>query len=742
MNSNAVYSPKSIVSDMVAGLVVFLVALPLCLGIAQASNAPLFSGLLAGVIGGIVVGALSGSHTSVTGPAAGLTSVVALQITELGSFTAFLMAVVIGGGIQLLMGIARAGVLAAFIPSSVIKGLLAAIGTILILKQLPHLLGEDKDPEGEMSFAQPDQENTFSELLLMINDFHTGAAFIGVLSLAFLLAWDRFPTLKKLPIPSPLIVVIMGVALAQMMNSWSDPWVVGQSHRVEVPVAENLKEFAGFLQFPDFSVWNKGPIWTAGLVLALISSLETLLNLQAIDKLDPQRRESPRNRELVAQGIGNMCSGLVGGLPITSVVVRGSANVHAGAKTKLSAIFHGVLLFASVLLLPQSLNLIPKSCLAAILLITGYKLINPSLIAQMWREGRYQFVPFMATLIAIVFTDLLIGVLIGLAISLAFILNSNIRRPIRRIVEKHIFGELTRIELANQVSFLNRVALENTLMQLPRKSNVLIDASSTDYIDPDVLSMIREYKDKVAPSREVTVSLQGFRDKYQLHDDLQFVDHTTREMQDQLTPEKVLTILKEGNARFRAGQRLTRDFGKQLQSTSAGQHPMAVILSCIDSRSPAELIFDLGLGDIFSVRVAGNVTSPKVLGSMEFGTAVAGAKLILVLGHTRCGAVGAAVKLSGSDQSVSEATGCSFLEPIVRDIQLAINPQTHRSVTQMDPERMADYVDNIARQNVVRCVNSIVEESSTIRNLVEQGKVAVIGAMYNISSGQIDFLDT
>jgi carbonic anhydrase len=734
------FSGRTVAADLVAGVVVFLVALPLCLGIAQASNAPLLAGILAGIVGGILVGLISGSGTSVAGPAAGLTAVVILQIDQLGSFQVFLLAVVVAGIFQCVFGFAKAGIMSRFVPTSVIKGLLAAIGAILILKQLPHLLGEDKDPEGEMSFSQPDSENTFTELLAMVRDFHQGAALVGLLSLALLLLWDRSKHLKKFPIPSALLVVLFGTAMAVWMNSWGGAWVIEASHRVEVPVSNSPKEFVSFLQFPDFSQLSNPAVYSCGLVLALIASLESLLNLQAVDKLDKYQRVSPSNRELFAQGIGNVCSGLIGGLPVTSVIVRSSANVNAGARTKLSTIFHGFLLFFCVLLVPSLLNLIPKSCLAAILLITGFKLVNPAVFVEMWREGRYQFIPFMATLLAIVFTDLLYGVLIGLGFSVAFILNSNIRRPIRKIIERHLTGEVTRIELANQVSFLNRVVLEKALREVPPNGHVLLDASGTDYIDPDVLGLIREFRDKIAPTSSVQVSLKGFREKYDLEDETQFIDHTTRELQDQLTPNDVLEILKEGNERFRAGKRLTRDFGKQLVSTSTGQHPLAVILSCIDSRSPAELIFDLGLGDIFSVRMAGNVISPKVLGSMEFGTAIAGAKLILVLGHTKCGAVSAAVKFANAAQSVGEATGCTHLDPIIRDIQKSIDSSTIRGTSQMTPEELSNYVDSVASQNVCRCVGDIVKESATIRKLVAENRIAVVGAVYNISTGQIDFM--
>ena len=345
-----------------------------------------------------------------------------------------------------------------------------------------------------------------------------------------------------------------------------------------------------------------------------MASLETLLNLEAVDKIDPRQRTSPPSRELLAQGIGNVVAGLVGGLPVTSVIVRSSVNINAGGRTKLAAIVHGVLLLVSVVLLPAWLNLIPLSCLAAILLVTGVKLASPALVKQMWDEGRYQFVPFAVTVVAIVLTDLLIGVLIGLAVSIGFILSSNVRRPIRRIVEKHLGGEVVRIELANQVSFLNRAALVRALDEVPRGGHVLLDAQSTDYIDPDVLDLIRDFKEQTAPARGVEVSLLGFRSKYQLQDQTQYVDYSTRELQSALTPQQVLQILKDGHERFRTGRRLTRDLGRQVNATADGQHPLAVVLSCIDSRTPAELIFDLGVGDIFSVRIAGQHHQPEGAG--------------------------------------------------------------------------------------------------------------------------------
>lgn len=736
----SLFSPATLPRDLTAGVVVFLVALPLCLGIALASGAPLFSGVLAGIVGGLVVGTFSGSHTSVSGPAAGLTAIVSAQIANLESFDAFLLAVVVGGVIQVGLGLARAGALSAFFPSSVIKGLLAAIGVILILKQIPHLVGHDTDPEGEMSFAQPDQENTFSELFTVIaGDIHWGAALVGIASLALLLFWDRMPSVKQI-VPGPLVVVLFGVLLNWIMQGMGEPWAIEASHLVQIPVAESTRDWVSFLQMPDFSQWANPAIYIAGITIAVVASLETLLNLEAVDKLDPLRRNSPSSRELLAQGVGNITAGMIGGLPMTSVIIRSSVNVSVGAKTKVSAIFHGLLLLVSVIFFPIYLNMIPLASLAAILLLTGFKLANPKLFKQMIKEGPYQYLPFFITLLSIVFTDLLIGVLIGLAVSVLFILKSNLKRPIRRIVETHLGGDVLHIELANQVSFLNRAALDDVFNKAPRGSNLMIDASDTDYIDPDVLSLIRDFKNDVAPAHGVSVSLRGFREKYQMHDEIEFVDYSTRELQDRLTPYQVVDILIEGNRRFRTGHRLSRDFSRQIDGTAGEQNPLAVVLGCIDSRVPAEHVFDLGLGDVFSVRVAGNVIGTKTLGSIEYGVAVAGVKLVVVLGHTRCGAVTSAVQLVSEQRDVQETTGCPHLPAIVRELEDSIDADQRNAFADLDGPAREELIDEVAQRNVLRTVREIVERSSVVRSAVQEDKLLVVGAMYDVRTGKINFL--
>ncbi|MBI1347290.1 sulfate transporter [bacterium] len=735
-----VFHPSGLYEDVIAGLVVFLVALPLCLGIALASNAPLFSGVLAGILGGIIVGAVSRSHTSVSGTSASLTAIIAAQIASLGSFEAFLLALVVAGLMQIVLGVLKGGFIADFIPTCVIHGLMAAIGVILILKQIPHLLGHDTDPEGEMSFRQPDHETTFSELLDLVGGMHQGAMVIGLICLAVLLIWDRIPRLKSSLIPAPLVVVSIGIGLNLLFRNWGTGWMVGNSHLVQMPILENAGDFFTLLKHPDFSVWQNPAIYTAGMTIALVASLETLLNLEAVDKIDPLKRTSPPSRELIAQGVGNLTCGLIGGLPISSVIIRSSININAGGRTKRATIFHGVLLLLSAVCFPVLMNLIPLASLAAILIVTGIKLAPLQLFQRMWRQGLSQFLPFVCTLTAIVLTDLLVGILIGLGISIFFILDSYVRRPLLSRVEKRLGGQVIRITLPNLVSFLHRAALMKTLEEIPRGSHVLIDASLTYDIDPDVLELIHEFDRDIGPARNINVNLTGFDAKSALVDRVTFSDSPTQDFQRAATPQQVLQILQDGHERFRSGERLLRDLKREVGETAAGQYPLAVVLSCIDSRTPAELIFDLGVGDIFNIRMAGNVISNKVLGSMEYGCAVAGAKLILVMGHTRCGAVTSAVDLFHQHKTALEATGCEHLDTITQEIITSIDPSDPRSNSPIPAVREA-CLNEVVRRNVQSVVRSLTERTPTLRQLVESGRILIVGGVYDVHSGVMTFLE-
>jgi carbonic anhydrase/SulP family sulfate permease len=730
---------QSIGRDLLAGVVVFLVAVPLCLGIAHASGVPIIAGIIAGILGGILVGLLSGSHVSVSGPAAGLTAIVLAQLKILGSFEAFLLALALSGILQMGLGMLRAGVLANYFPNNVIKGLLAAIGVILILKQLPHLVGHDADDEGEMSFIQPDGQSTLSELASSLGDFLPGAAIVGLLCLGMLLAWDR-SRLKKSLFPAPLAAVLLGVAINEVMRMAGMSWAIAESHLVSVPVLGTEGQgWNTIFRLPDFAQISNPKVYVAAGTLAIVASLETLLNLEATDKLDPQRRVSPPNRELLAQGVGNLAAGLIGGMPMTSVIVRSSVNANAGARTRLATITHGVLLVVSVFLLPTLLNRIPLSALAAILVVTGFKLANPTLFRQMWKDGWTQFVPFVITVIAIVLTDLLLGVLIGLAVSLLFLLNSSLRRGIVIIRETHASGLVHRIELANQVSFLNRASLMKALQSFQRDDQVVIDARACDYLDPDILGIIRTFRDEAGPARGISVSLNGFRNRYDLTDSIQYVDVTTRDVQANLTPQRALELLRAGNERFVSGHRLHRDLARQVDATSDGQHPMAVVLSCIDSRAPVEMLFDQGIGDIFSCRLAGNVPSRKAMASMEFACKVAGARLVMVLGHTGCGAVKVACDLATADAAKVESLGLTnlpyLLEPLCESVRLEKETVEARS------SKNEAFVDRVAALNVHNVMRRVREGSPTLQALLDAGQILMVGGMYDVKTGVVTFFD-
>ena len=483
---------NSLSSDLPAGIVVFLVALPLCLGIALASGAPLFSGIIAGIVGGLVVGTLSGSQLSVSGPAAGLTVIVLSAITDLGTFEAFALAVVLAGVIQFLLGVFKAGTIGHFFPSSVIKGMLSAIGLILILKQIPHALGDDRDYEGDENFFQPDGENTFTEIVMAVQNIEPGAIIIAAISLFILILWER-PFMKKQNwtniVPGPLVAVVSGITINYYLLS--DAMQLKGKHMVTLPVTKSFDEFVSVFTLPDFSQILNADIYIVAFTIAIVASLETLLSLDAVDKLDPYKRIAPANRELKAQGIGNFVSGLLGGLPVTAVIVRSTANISSGAKTKVSAVFHGMLLVASVALFPYVLNLIPLSALAAVLLIVGYKLAKPQLFKDIYKQGKSQFIPFVVTIAAILFTDLLIGITIGIITGLYFVITTNMHMAIT--IERP--DETTyKINLEKDVSFLNKALLRRTLRDIPNDSKVIIDESSSIFIDHDIIETIEDFK--------------------------------------------------------------------------------------------------------------------------------------------------------------------------------------------------------------------------------------------------------
>jgi MFS superfamily sulfate permease-like transporter len=526
----------SLKSDFPSGLVVFLVALPLCLGIALASGAPPLSGIIAGVIGGIVVGSLSKSHVSVSGPAAGLTAIVLTAIAALGSFEVFLLSVLLAGVFQLILGFIRAGSISNYFPSNVIEGMLAGIGIIIILKQLPHAVGFDADFEGDEAFFEPDGHNTFSSIIGALDYFHLGAIIITVISVTILILWDKVPFLKNLKlVPGALVAVAVSIILNEIFIGTGSSLAIAKTHLVNLPVPQSFNDLKNIIVMPDFSAINNMQVWITAATITVVASIETLLCIEASDRLDVQKRYTDTNNELKAQGVGNIISSLLGGLPMTSVVVRSSANANAGAKTKLSAIIHGVLLLICVLAIPVVLNKIPLATLAAVLILVGYKLAKPATVLHFWHKGKYQFIPFIATLLAVVFTDLLKGVALGMAISIIFVLRGNLKRAYNFRKEEYAEGDVIHIDLAQEVSFLNKAAIKSTLNEIPEHSKVIIDASDTVYIAHDVLDLIQEFRDIKSKEMHIKVKLVGFKEAYELDNTIAgkqnvFVEHKEKKI--------------------------------------------------------------------------------------------------------------------------------------------------------------------------------------------------------------------
>ncbi len=502
--------------DIPASVVVFLVALPLCLGIALASGAPLFSGVIAGIIGGIIVSWASGSHLSVSGPAAGLTVIVFNAIESLGSFPAFLLSLVFAGVLQLILGFLRAGLIGAFFPVSVIKGMLAAIGLILIIKQIPHATGYDVDFEGDESYMQETAQSSLFELVEALEGITPGATVISGVALLILIAWEsrllkRVSFLQR--VPGPLVAVVWGIAFNALAHRYAPEWSINQKHLVTLPELGSATNFFQQLQLPDFSHLANPNIYKIAVTLAIIASLETLLSIEAVDKLDPHKRIAPTNRELKAQGLGNIVSGMTGGLPITAVIVRSSANINAGGQTRLSCFFHGVFLLSSVMFLAEFLNTIPLACLAAILLQTGYKLAKPSLFVEFYRKGWNQFLPFAITVAAILISDLLQGIAIGMLIGIFFVLRANFHEAMT--LTQH--GSHYLLRLHKDVSFLNKALLRRHLSAIPNGADLIIDGNKALFIDHDILETISDFL-LAAPDRDISVETQGINAYYSLTD--------------------------------------------------------------------------------------------------------------------------------------------------------------------------------------------------------------------------------
>lgn len=715
-------------NDIPSGVVVFLVALPLCLGIALASGAPLLSGIISGIIGGIIVGSISGSQTSVSGPAAGLAAVVLSAITSLGSFEVFSAALFIGGLLQLGAGLLKGGFLANYVPSNVIKGLLAAIGILLILKQIPQAFGYDNTHQDDFSFVQRNGENTFSHFFNTFFHITPGAVIISLLSIFILVFWDKSPLKKIKFLPASLIVVLLGIAINAAFRAFYPAFYLQPVHLVNIP-ATGINDLTSFFRLPSLSAYTNYNVWLTGLTLAIVASLETLLNLEAVDNIDPHKRQSPTNRELVAQGVGNTVAGLVGGLPVTSVIVRSSVNIHSGAQSKMSTILHGFLLLMAILFLSPYINLIPFASLAAILIVTGYKLAKISIFKEMYAKGWNQFIPFVVTILAIIFTDLLIGIVIGLVVSLFYLLKSNYKNPFSIEKDQLHTGETIRMELPSQVSFLNKATIKDTLWGVPDGANVIVDATYADFIDNDVLEIFKDFKDVRAPEKNIKLNIIGVHEKYNLSDHVQFVNVLDRQAQQQLSPLQILELLKKGNERFLTGRWNDKYFRHQINATSSGQFPMAVVITCIDSRTSPEIVFDASLGELISIRIAGNIISEEIIGSIELSLKQIGAKLIVVMGHSNCGAVSTAFAdmADGNSNIITEK-----IKPAIDKARLLIS-------TDGNADNKAVLLQKAEQLNVKNSVAAILQKSAYVREQNNNGSIGVVAAYYDTATGKVEF---
>ncbi|WP_299708122.1 SulP family inorganic anion transporter [uncultured Pontibacter sp.] len=711
--------------DIPAGIVVFLVALPLCLGIALASGAPLISGLISGIIGGIVIGSLSQSQVSVSGPAASLTAVVLVAIQNLGSFDVFLLALVIGGVIQLGIGLLKAGLIADYMPTSIIKGLLAAIGLILIISQLPYALGVELEKSRMLNYSEDFFTGVQQRVLFILRSINMGAVVLSLISLALLIFWDRTPLKKLKLVPPFLLVVILGVILNQVFKLVLPSLYLDGIHLVNIP---EISSFSSFVTFPDFSAIGNIQVWTYGFTIALIASIASLLAIEAADNLDPHKRRSPPNRELVAQGIGNTLAGLIGGIPITSVIVRSSVNIETGAETKLSTIIHGSLLLVSVLFLSAVINLIPLASLAVLLLVVGYKLASIAVIKSMYRKGWTQFLPFVVTTLAILFTDVLIGVTIGTAVSIFFLLRGNYYNPFYIESTKSPNGKTYRLELSNEVSFLNKPAIKTTLWNLPQNSQIIIDATFTTYVEPDVIEILHDFQDTFARENDIDVIITGLRESYnpKSQEDVAEVKAETKKVL--TTPQDILDYFMEGNQRYVDGNLVSRRLRNKELMDFIKEAPLAAVVNSIDMREPLNMLLNTGIGDLIPMRAAGNLMSDFLIYSTEVACRKQGARLILLMGNSENSFIKEALEchLAGEESYLS-----ALLAPA-----LASGNFPEDRLRSEDSDKL---VDGITRWNLEESKRRILQQSEYIRAEVEKGHLGLCSAFFDRATGKIEF---
>lgn len=707
---------KDLKYDIPAGIAVFFVAVPLCLGIAHASGAPLISGLVTGVLGGLFTGLISNSQLSVSGPAAGLTAIAIAGIARLGSFEAFLFATLLAGILQIVLGSIKAGGIATYIPNSVIKGMLSAIGLILIIKQIPHLIGYDIEAMGVEEFAdKPEdlntamtgEQNTFTLLFEGLQHLNQGVLFIGIASLLFLIVWDKFFQTRWKAIPGALLVVVLGIFLNWFLATFWLSTPLESEHFVAIPKLNNLTEFLHISASPDWSAFTNYALYSTAFTIAIVASIETLLSVEAIDKLDPYKRKTPVNRELIAQGVGNTLAGLLGGLPMTAVIVRGSVNVSAGARTKLASIFHGAMILIAVVFLSPIMNLIPLSSLAAVLIYTGYKLLAPHLFKKEYEKGWAQFAPFIITVVAIVLSDLLIGVMIGMLASVIYVVKEDYSGTVLAIQD---LGLRKRVILGENITFLHKPKMSKLLASIPENSVVEIDGSNNHYLDKDILELLLEFK-KAAPQKNIELIIGGIKQM------------ENEELKENM--RKSYQRLFDNNLKW-IDQR-TKEDPLYFEKLSQGQTPQYLFIGCSDSRVPANEITGTDAGEMFVHRNVANLvvnTDINMLSVVQYSVEVLNVKHIIVCGHYGCGGVREAMAHRSN----------GIIDKWLRNIKDVM--RLHKDELDAIKDEDQRY-RRLIELNVQEQVFNLMKTSFIQKNRTQYGFPEIHGWVYDLKNGKI-----
>jgi carbonic anhydrase len=728
INHLKTYFKSSFKYDFTAGIVIFLIAVPLCLGVALASGAPLYSGIISGIIGGIIVGYLSPSSISVSGPAAGMAAIMVAAFAEFHDFDTILLAIFISGILQFLGGTRRYGFYADYAPASVIKGMISAIGIMLVIKQIPLAFTMSHNfAELKYHLLEASESSKMHPLIDLSFHLNSGAFILSFMTLSILFFFDKCSKSQFKKFPALILVIILGVVLNQWLLASDSIFAQHGPHLVKVPTPYHLSAFLDKLSTPNWSAWKNPMIYVYAVLFAIATSIESLLNTTACEKLDKKHRSINKNKELRAQGIGNIVAGLLGGMPITSLIIRTSVNIESQAKTKVATIFQGTLLIGAFFFLSEILNHIPVCVLASILIYTGYKITRPKLYFQIYREGPIKFIPFIVTVLSVLVFNLLFGVILGLIVNILYILKYNSQARIDIIKEIYPSGITNRLMLPQQTTFLNKASMVAELDTIPEHAQLIIDARYAQFIDTEILDYIREFKEEQAPLRNISLNLIGFKEHYEIHDHINFINVSTYDAQTHLNPKEVLNILKQGNERFLHDQCIHRSNMIDIQHTSETQHPIAIVLGCIDSRVPVETIFDMTFGDLFCVRIAGNVINDDILASIEYATHVVGAKLIVVLGHTGCGAIQAA---------------CNHVEQgHITQLLEKITPAIHaeNDISYQRHGKNQHFVHQVTHLNIAHSMIEIYHRSEILKNLIEDDKVGIVGAVYNVSTGKVAF---